>query len=157
LVKPRTVISWQRKRFRDHWRRPSGRGRPRRPAIPREIRDLIGNILAHDRRRVVHLHITEHPTAQWTAQQVVEALPWDTAPRFLLRDRDGVYGTDFRRRVQSMGIEEVIIAARSPWQSPYVERMIGSIRRECLDNIVVPYVWRGRDGHVGRPQPGGGN
>jgi len=56
-----------------------------------------------------------------------------------------------------MGIEEVIIAARSPWQSPYVERMIGSIRRECLDNIVVPYVWRGRDGHVGRPQPGGGN
>jgi transposase InsO family protein len=94
-------------------------------------------ILAHDRRRVVHFHITEHPTARWTAQQVVEAFPWDTAPRFLLRDRDGVYGADFRQRVESMGVEEVVIAARSPWQSPYVERMIGSVRRECLDNVVV--------------------
>ena len=94
-------------------------------------------ILAHDRRRVVHFNITTNPTAQWTGQQVVEAFPWDTAPRFLLRDRDGVYGADFRRRVHSMGIEEVVIAARSPWQSPYVERMIGSIRRECLDNVVV--------------------
>jgi transposase InsO family protein len=94
-------------------------------------------ILAHDRRRVVHFHITEHPTARWTSQQVVEAFPWDTAPRFLLRDRDGIYGADFRRRVKSMGIEEVIIAARSPWQSPYVERLIGSVRRECLDNVVV--------------------
>jgi transposase InsO family protein len=94
-------------------------------------------ILAHDRRRAMHFHITEHPTARWTAQQVVEAFPWDTAPRFLLRDRDGIYGADFRGRVKSMGIAEVIIAARSPWQSPYVERMIGSIRRECLDNVVV--------------------
>jgi transposase InsO family protein len=94
-------------------------------------------ILAHDRRRVMHFHITEHPTARWTAQQVVEAFPWETAPRFLLRDRDGVYGADFRRRVKSMGIEEVIIAPRSPWQTPYVERMIGSIRRECLENVVV--------------------
>jgi transposase InsO family protein len=94
-------------------------------------------ILAHDRRRIVHFHITEHPTARWTAQQVVEAFPWDTAPRFLLRDRDGIYGADFRSRVKSMGVEEVVIAARSPWQSPYVERMIGSIRRECLDNVVV--------------------
>ena len=94
-------------------------------------------ILSHDRRRVVHFSITEHPTAQWTAQQVIEAFPWDTAPRFLLRDRDGVYGADFRERVKSMGIEEVITAARSPWQSPYVERLIGSVRRECLDNVVV--------------------
>jgi transposase InsO family protein len=94
-------------------------------------------ILAHDRRRVVHFHITEHPTARWTAQQVVEAFPWDTAPRFLLRDRDSVYGADFRRRVQSMGIEEVLTAARSPWQTPYVERLIGSIRRECLEDVVV--------------------
>ncbi len=94
-------------------------------------------ILAHDRRRVVHFRITEHPTARWTAQQVVEAFPWDTAPRFLLRDRDGIYGADFHGRVKSMGIEEVVIAARSPWQSPYVERMIGSIRRECLENVVV--------------------
>jgi hypothetical protein len=94
-------------------------------------------LLAHDRRRVVHFNITQDPTALWTAQQVVEAFPWGSAPRFFLRDRDGVYGVDFRRRVQSMGIEEVIIAARSPWQTPYVERMIGSIRRECLGNVVV--------------------
>jgi hypothetical protein len=71
-------------------------------------------ILAHDRRRVVHFKITQDPTAGWTAQQLAEAFSWDTAPRFLLRDRDGVYGADFRRRVQSMGIEEVIIAPRSP-------------------------------------------
>jgi hypothetical protein len=71
-------------------------------------------ILAHDRRRVVHFNITKYPTARWTAQQVVEAFPWDSAPRFLFRDRDGVYGADFRRRVQSMGIEEVIIAPRGP-------------------------------------------
>jgi transposase InsO family protein len=94
-------------------------------------------ILSHDRRRVQHFNITAHPTAAWTAQQVVEAFPWDTAPRYLLRDRDGVYGADFRRRVASMGIEDVVTAPRSPWQSPYVERVIGSIRRECLDNVVV--------------------
>ncbi len=94
-------------------------------------------ILAHDRRRVRHFNITAHPTAEWTAQQVAEALPWETAPRHLLRDRDGVYGAAFRRRVASMGLEEVLTAPRSPWQSPYVERVIGSIRRECLDNVVV--------------------
>jgi hypothetical protein len=94
-------------------------------------------VLAHARRRVVHFNITKHPTAQWAAQQVVEAFPWNTAPRFLLRDRDGVYGADVRRRVASLNIGEVVIAARSPWQSPYVERMIGSIRRECLEQVVV--------------------
>jgi putative transposase len=173
FVKPSTVISWQRKRFRDHWTRLSRRGRPGRPPIAKEVRDLIRKmsesnpswgsprirselrklgidvakatvekyrvhqrkppspawraflanhakelvsvdffmvptvrfnvlfvliILAHDRRRVVHFHTTEHPTARWTAQQVVEAFPWDTAPRFLLRDRDGGYGPDFRGR-----------------------------------------------------------
>ena len=94
-------------------------------------------ILAHDRRQVRHFNITAHPTAQWTAQQVVEACPWDTAPRYLLRDRDGIYGADFRTRVADLGIEEVLSAPRSPWQSPYVERFIGSIRRECLANVVV--------------------
>jgi transposase InsO family protein len=94
-------------------------------------------IFAHHRRRVVHFNVTAHPSAAWTAQQVVQAFPWETAPRYLLRDRDGVYGVDFRGRVAAMGIEEVITAPRSPWQSPYVERMIGSIRRECLDNVVV--------------------
>jgi hypothetical protein len=94
-------------------------------------------VLRHDRRRVLHFNVTEHPTARWAAQQVVEAFPWDEAPRYLLRDRDGVYGCEFRGRVANMGIEEVLTAPRSPWQSPYVERLIGSIRRDCLDHVVV--------------------
>ena len=94
-------------------------------------------ILAHERRRLVHFNVTEHPTAAWTAQQVIDAFPWDEAPRYLLRDRDRVYGASFRQRVQHMGIEEVLIAPRSPWQNPYVERLIGSIRRECLDHVIV--------------------
>jgi putative transposase len=94
-------------------------------------------ILARERRRVVYFNITEHPTAPWTAQQVVEAFPWDEAPRYLLRDRDRIYGASFRQRVRHMGIEEVVIAPRSPWQNPYVERLIGSIRRECLDHVMV--------------------
>ena len=94
-------------------------------------------ILAHHRRRVVHFNVTEHPTAAWTAQQVVDAFPWDEAPRYLLRDRDRIYGTSFRQRVRHMGIEEVLIAPKSPWQNPYVERLIGSIRRECLDHVIV--------------------
>jgi len=94
-------------------------------------------ILAHDRRHVRHFNITTHPSAAWTAQQMVEAFPWDTAPAYLLRDRDGVYGREFRTRVAALGITEVRTAPRSPWQSPYVERLIGSIRRECLDHVVV--------------------
>ena len=94
-------------------------------------------ILAHDRRRVVHFNVTDAPTAQWTAQQLVEAFPWETAPRYLLRDRDAVYGVAFSSRVQTMGIHEVKTAPRSPWQNPYVERLIGTLRRECLDHVVV--------------------
>jgi transposase InsO family protein len=94
-------------------------------------------MLAHDRRRIVHFNITEHPTAQWTAQQIVEAFPWDTAPRYLLRDRDSIYGAAFQNRVGNLGIEEVKIAPQSPWQNPYCERLIGSIRRECLNNVIV--------------------
>jgi hypothetical protein len=94
-------------------------------------------ILAHHRRRVVHFNVTAHPTAEWTTQQVVDAFPWDEAPRYLLRDRDRVYGASFRRRVRNMCIEEVLIAPWSPWQNPYVERLIGSIRRECLDHVIV--------------------
>ena len=70
-------------------------------------------------------------------QQIVEAFPWDDAPRYLLRDRDGIYGAGFRKRVHGLGIQEVLAAARSPWQNPYVERVIGTIRRECLDHVVV--------------------
>ena len=94
-------------------------------------------ILAHDRRRIVHFNITEHPTAQWTAQQIVEAFPWDTTPRYLLRGRDAIYGEPFQQRVKNMGIEEVKIAPRSPWQNPYVERLIGSIRRDVLNDMIV--------------------
>ena len=94
-------------------------------------------VLRHDRRKVVHFNVTAHPTAEWTAQQIVEAFPEDHAPRFLIRDRDSIYGAFFQERVQHMGIEQVVIAYRSPWQSPYVERLIGSIRRECLSHFIV--------------------
>jgi putative transposase len=216
FVQPRTVIAWQRQRFRDHWRRLSQQGPPGRPAIAKELRELIRTlwqanptwgsprivgelrklgvdvakstvekyrprsrkspsptsktflkihmqdvvaldfftvptvtfrvlfvlvILAHDRRRIVHINVTEHPTAQWTTQQVVEAFPWDEAPRYLLHDRDRIYGTTFRQRVKHMGIKEVVVAPRSPWQNPYVERLIGSIRRELLDHVIVLNAW----------------
>jgi putative transposase len=94
-------------------------------------------LLAHQRRRIIHLNVTEHPTAVWTAQQMIEAFPDDAAPRWLLRDRDAIYGDPFRRRVASMGIGEVISSPSSPWQNPYAERLIGSIRRECLDHMIV--------------------
>jgi putative transposase len=212
FVQPRTVITWQRRRFRDHWRQLSQQGNPGRPAIAKEVRDricamwqahptwgsprIVGELrklgiavakstveqyrprpkkppsptwktflkthvqdvvamdffvvptvtfrvlfvlvlLAHERRRVVHFNVTEHPTTQWTAQQVVEAFPWDEAPRYLLRDRDGIYSAAFRQRVKHMGIKEVRTALQSPWQHPYVERLIGSIRRECLNQVIV--------------------
>ena len=212
FVKPSTVISWRRKRFRHHWTRLSRPGTPGRPRIAPEIRELIRRmsranpswgspriqselrklgidvakstvekyrvrprkppsptwraflanhtkelvsldfftvstvrfhvlfvliLLAHDRRRVVHFNITKYPAARWTAQQVVEAFPWETAPQYLIRDRDGKYGEEFVRRIESLGIKQVLISTRSPWQNPYVERVIGSIRRECLDHVVV--------------------
>jgi putative transposase len=191
FVQPRTGIAWQRKRFRDHWRRLSQQGTPGRPALTKEVQELIramwqanptwgaprivgelrklglnGAIstvekyrprdrkpssptwktfltnhvhdlvacdfflvptatfrvlfvfimLAHERRRLVHVNITAHPTAQWTAQQIVEAFPWDTAPRSLLRDRDAIDSMAFSERIKNMGIEHVKIAPRSPWQ-----------------------------------------
>jgi putative transposase len=211
FVQPSTVIAWQRRRFRDHWARLS-HGRPGRPAVAREVQELIRKmsranpgwgsprivgelaklgihvakatvekymvrpkkppsptwraflenhvkdlvsadffvvptvtfkvlfvffLIAHCRRRIVHFAVTAHPTAEWTAQQVVEAFPWEAAPRFLLRDRDAVYGPTFKVRVENLGIEEVLTAARSPWQNPFAERVIGSIRRECLEHVIV--------------------
>ena len=94
-------------------------------------------VLCHERREIVHFNATYHPTAEWTAQQIVEAFPFDSAPRYLIRDRDSIYGTRFRNRVRSLGIEEVLTAPRSPWQNPYVERIIGSIRRECLNHVII--------------------
>src|SRR5213078_996762 len=94
-------------------------------------------VLAHHRRRVVHFNVTEHPTAAWTAQQIVDPFPDDSAPSYLLRDRDQIYGEQFRHRVKGMRIEEVLTAPHSPWQNPFAERLIGSIRRECLDHVLV--------------------
>jgi putative transposase len=94
-------------------------------------------VLVHHRRRVVHFNVTEHPTAAWTAQQIVAAFPDDSAPSYLLRDRDQVYGEQFRRRVKGMRVDEVLTAPHSPWQNPFVERLIGSIRRECLNHVLV--------------------
>jgi putative transposase len=174
VVQPRTILAWQRQRFRDHWRRMSQQRKPGRPGIATDVRNLIQEmfranpiaflhnhvrdfvsmdffvvptvthkvlfvllILAHHRRRVVHFNVTEHPTAPWAAQQVIEAFPWNDAPRYLLRDRDRIYGAAFRQRIHGLGMTEVVTAPQSPWQNPYVERLIGSIRLECLDHMIV--------------------
>ena len=94
-------------------------------------------VLAHDRRRILHFNVTAHPTAEWTAQQLRDAFPWDTTPRYLLRDRDRIFGVEFTKQVKDMSIEEVLSAPRSPWQRAYIERLIGTIRRECLDHVIV--------------------
>ena len=85
-------------------------------------------VLRHHRRTVVHFNVTSHPTARWTAQQIVEAFPWDTAPGYLLRDRGRIYGSSFANRIRGMGIEEVLIAPRSPWQNVYASHCTSSVR-----------------------------
>src|SRR5215831_20489186 len=85
----------------------------------------------------VHFNVTAHPTAEWTGQQLREAFPFEQVPRYLLRDRDGIFGSEFRKDVKAMGIKEVLSSPRSPWQRAYVERVIGTIRRECLDHMIV--------------------
>ena len=94
-------------------------------------------VLEHRRREVLHFNVTDHPTAAWTSQQIVEAFAEHDTSRYLLRDRDGVYGSDVRSRMASLQIEEILTAPRSPWQNPYAERLIGSIRRECLDHFII--------------------
>lgn len=211
IIKPATVIGWNRKGFRLYWTWKS-RARKGRPCEPRQVRELIRRIslanprwgaprihgellklgidigettvakymirprrpssqtwktflknhmgdlistdffvvptatfrllfvflvLSHDRRRVVHFGVTSHPTAEWTAQQLIDAFPWDNTARYLLRDRDGSYGEPFPQTARAMDIEEVLTAPRSPWQNGYVERLIGSIRRDCLDHVIV--------------------
>lgn len=212
IVKADTVIAWQREGFRLFWTWKSRHGQPGRPALAKDIRQLIRRmsrenplwgapkihgellklgigisestvskylirhrgspsqswrtfltnhvkdivsvdfftvptvrfqilyvflVLAHERRRILHFAVTRHPTAEWTAHQLREAFPWDTTPRFLLRDRDHIFGKEFVQQVQAMGIEEVLSAPRSPWQRAYVERLIGTLRRECLDHVIV--------------------
>lgn len=94
-------------------------------------------VLEHERRRIVHINVTDGPSARWTGQQIVNAFPYDSAPKYMIRDRDNIYGDDFVRKVRAMHIEQVITAPRSPWQNPYCERVIGTIRRDCLDPVIV--------------------
>ena len=94
-------------------------------------------ILSHERRRILHFNVTANPTAAWTARQLLEACRPDEQPRFLIRDRDEIYGKLSSRQAAALGISEVVTAPRSPWQNAYVERVIGSIRRECLDYVIV--------------------
>src|SRR6266567_4352815 len=94
-------------------------------------------ILRHERRRLISLSVTDHPTAEWIARQITDAFPWDSAPTHLIRDRDAAYGHAVTKRLAAMGIRDHPIAPRSPWQNGHAERLIGSIRRECLDHVVV--------------------
>ncbi len=95
-------------------------------------------IVRLNRRDMVWINVTTNPTAEWVARQITEAFPWNEAPRYLVRDRDQIYGTIVTRRLRAMGIRDKPIAPASPWQNGYVERLIGSIRRECLDHMIVP-------------------
>ena len=108
-------------------------------------------ILRHERRRLISLSVTDHPTAEWIAQQITEAFPWDEAPTDLIRDRDARYGHAVRRRLVAMGIRDHPIAPRSPWQNGHAERLIGSIRRECLDHVVI--LGESSDGVFGKDRP----
>ena len=94
-------------------------------------------VLSHKRRKMIHFNVTDSPTSLWTGRQLIQAFPWDTAPKYLLRDNDKIIGLEFQRVVKNLGMEEVKTARKSPWQNPYVERVIGSIRRECLDHMII--------------------
>src|SRR5438477_258988 len=126
VVKPETLLRWHRSRI-DLF------------VVPTIGFKLLYGlvILRLERRRLVWTDATPHPTAEWIARQITEAFPWDEAPRYLIRDRDTSYGTAVTRRLQAMGIRDRPIRPRSPWQNGHVERLIGSIRRECLDHVVV--------------------
>src|SRR5262249_40973055 len=93
-------------------------------------------VLAHDRRRILHVGVTAHPTATWTAQQLREAFRWETGPRYLLRDRDSIFGRGFVEQVTALGMSEVLSTHGEPWQRAYIERVIGTIRRECLNHVI---------------------
>jgi transposase InsO family protein len=210
IVQPATVVRWHREGFKRFWTRRSRAGRGGRPALDRELVDLVrkmsranvtwgaprihnelaklgievalstvakymvkerkppspswrtfldnhvkdlvaidfftvptatfgvlSGFLVVDRRRVLHFNVTANPSAEWTARQLVQAFPWEKAPRFLVRDRDGIYGDRVWHTLEVLGIEEVVTAPRSPWQNAFAERLIGSLRRECLDQIVI--------------------
>jgi hypothetical protein len=98
---------------------------------------LFAFLVGHGRRQLLWFAVTRHPTAEWLAQQIVEAFPWNTAPAYLVRDNDGAYGHAFRRRVRRMGIGDRPTSPRSPWQNAYAERLIGTLRRDCLDHVLI--------------------
>jgi len=106
------------------------------PTLTRQIL-FVFMVLAHDRRRILHVNVTQHPRSAWTRQQLCDAFPHDPNARFLLHDRDTTFDAAFGRAVEAFGLTAVRTAPRSPWQNPYVERVIGSIRRECLDHVIV--------------------
>ncbi len=126
---------------------PSGRGAPsRKTAVPTANPTLVTIacesadylvIVRHSRRKLLWLSVTAHQNAEWIARQLTEACGWNEAPRYLIRDRDGAYGETFIRRLEAMGIRDRPSSARSPWQNGHAERLIGSIRRDCLDHVVV--------------------
>ena len=102
------------------------------------LKMLYGFVIVRlDRRDLVWINVTTHPTAEWVARQITEAFPWDMAPRYMIRDRDRIYGIVVTRRLRAMGIRDKPIAPASPWQNGFAERLIGSLRRECLDHIIV--------------------
>ncbi len=94
-------------------------------------------VMSHERRKTIHFNVTSSPSAAWTGQQIIKAYPWDYVPKYLIQDNDSIYGAEFTRRVNSIGIKQIRTAYKSPWQNAYCERVIGSIRRECTDHIIV--------------------
>lgn len=94
-------------------------------------------VLSLDRRRIIHINVTYHPTAEWTAMQLLQAFPFETASRYLIRDRDRIYGAVVGEMLDTLGIEQKVISARSPWQNGYCERVVGTIKRECLNHMIV--------------------
>ncbi len=106
------------------------------PTIGFEL--LYGFVIVRlDRRDLVWINVTANPTAEWIARQITEAFPWDGAPRYMIRDRDRIYGAVVTRRLRAMGIRDKPIVPASPWQNGFAERLIGSIRRECLDHAII--------------------
>lgn len=119
-------------RNRSHW----VRRQPPKPSVTLRVL-FVFIVFGTPSSRGTALNVTEHPSATWTSQQIIEAFADRDAPKYLIRDRDSVYGNEVRLRISSMGIEEVLTAPRSPWQNPYAERLIGSIRRDCLNHFII--------------------
>ena len=144
ITRPETLLRWHRAGFRRYWRWKS-RSLGGRPQVDADLRALIQRMSADNplwgapvsMASCSNSNVTPHPTADWIARQITEAFPWNEAPRYLIRDRDQVYGVAVRHRLRAMGIRDKPIAPRSPWQNGFAERLIGSIRRECVDPVIV--------------------